>query len=175
MSVVRQVLKIGPAVTVTVEANVSGESVTVRIDGGDPVEVPVVRSPSGAFRMELPGGGRTVHALVTPRVVEISTGGRVLAFERVEDSAVDTDEEGDADVAKAPMPGKVVQVAVAAGDLVEAGDTLMVLEAMKLNNSVLSPRAGVVLSVDFSVGDQVGVGETLVRLVDEEGVEGDGE
>jgi acetyl/propionyl-CoA carboxylase alpha subunit len=61
----------------------------------------------------------------------------------------------------APMPGKVVKVAVAEGALVSAGDVLVVLEAMKMEHSVKSPDAGVVAELLVSVGEQVDADQVL--------------
>jgi propionyl-CoA carboxylase alpha chain len=63
--------------------------------------------------------------------------------------------------ALAPMPGGVVRVAVAPGDVVEAGQVLVVLEAMKMEHAVHAPAAGTVLSVEVAEGDQVETGRVL--------------
>ncbi len=66
--------------------------------------------------------------------------------------------------ALAPMPGGVVRVAVAAGERVEAGALLVVLEAMKMEHAVHSPVSGTVTEVDVQVGDQVESGRVLVLV-----------
>lgn len=63
---------------------------------------------------------------------------------------------------KAAMPGKVVRTLVAPGDQVETGQALLVVEAMKMQNEVKSPRAGVVRSLEVSQGDSVAAGQALV-------------
>jgi propionyl-CoA carboxylase alpha chain len=63
--------------------------------------------------------------------------------------------------ALAPMPGGVVRVAVAAGDRVEAGQVLVVLEAMKMEHAVHAGVAGTVTEVDVVEGDQVETGRIL--------------
>jgi biotin carboxyl carrier protein len=64
----------------------------------------------------------------------------------------------------APMPGKVIQVAVSEGRTVEAGDTLVVLEAMKMEHAVEAAIAGVVTRVAVAVGDQVDTDQLLVVI-----------
>ena len=71
-------------------------------------------------------------------------------------------EQVTAGAALAPMPGSVVRVAVAAGDRVEAGQVLVVLEAMKMEHAVHAGTAGTVSEVDVSEGDQVETGRVLV-------------
>jgi len=63
---------------------------------------------------------------------------------------------------EAPMPGKVLEVKVASGDQVKAGDALLVLEAMKMENVLRAPRDGVVERVDAVVGIAVEKGAALV-------------
>jgi biotin carboxyl carrier protein len=61
----------------------------------------------------------------------------------------------------APMPGKVVRVLCAAGDEVAAGQGVLVVEAMKMQNEVLSPRAGKVAEIRVADGQTVNAGEVL--------------
>ncbi|MEP6815881.1 MAG: biotin carboxylase N-terminal domain-containing protein, partial [Marmoricola sp.] len=61
----------------------------------------------------------------------------------------------------APMPGMVVNVDVHKGDRVEAGRTVLVLEAMKMQHTVTAPAVGIVTEIAVKVGDQVAAGEVL--------------
>jgi biotin carboxyl carrier protein len=61
----------------------------------------------------------------------------------------------------APMPGKVVRVLVKTGDTVEAGQGLLVVEAMKMQNEIRSPKSGTVERVLASEGQAVNAGEVL--------------
>jgi len=63
-----------------------------------------------------------------------------------------------------PMPGTVLRVAVTAGDRVEARQTLVVLEAMKMETPVPAPYAGTVTAVHVAAGDRVAGGALLVQL-----------
>jgi 3-methylcrotonyl-CoA carboxylase alpha subunit len=67
---------------------------------------------------------------------------------------------------KAPMPGKVLSLAVKAGDAVKKGQTLVVLEAMKMEHALSAPADGMVESVAVTEGAQVGDGAVLVVLAD---------
>ena len=64
----------------------------------------------------------------------------------------------------APMPGKVVRVLAAVGDEVAAGQGLLVVEAMKMQNEMKAPRAGTVLSLAAAVGATVAAGEVLATI-----------
>jgi len=61
-----------------------------------------------------------------------------------------------------PMQGTIVKVNVEVGQQVEAGDTVVILEAMKMENSVNAEKSGVVVSINVSAGDSVGAGDTVV-------------
>lgn len=65
---------------------------------------------------------------------------------------------------KATLPGLVVTVAVAAGDEVAVGATLLTIEAMKMQNEVRAPRAGRVIEVAVTSGQAVATGAPLLRL-----------
>jgi 3-methylcrotonyl-CoA carboxylase alpha subunit len=87
-----------------------------------------------------------------------------LTFDLVDPLARDSAAGGDADLIEAPMPGLVKAVFAAAGQAVVKGDRLAVLEAMKMEHSLLAARDGVVAEVLVAAGDQVSAGAALVRL-----------
>lgn len=64
----------------------------------------------------------------------------------------------------APMPGKVVRVQMEAGASVEKGEGVVVVEAMKMQNEMKSPRAGVVVSINVKPGDTVNAGDVLAVI-----------
>lgn len=66
----------------------------------------------------------------------------------------------------APMPGLILEVAVAAGDSVSQGDPLCVLEAMKMENALTAPRDGVIKAVHIATGDTVDKNALLIELQD---------
>jgi glutaconyl-CoA/methylmalonyl-CoA decarboxylase subunit gamma len=76
---------------------------------------------------------------------------------------------GTADAARgqtvtAPLPGKITHVAVTPGARVQAGDTLLVIEAMKMENEFRASADGVVLEVRVEPGQAVNAGDTLVVI-----------
>lgn len=71
--------------------------------------------------------------------------------------------EGDTKV-EAPMQGLVVSVDVSAGQKVKAGETLVVLEAMKMENPIVAPVDGTVAGIHVSKGDTVETGTLMVSL-----------
>jgi len=64
----------------------------------------------------------------------------------------------------APMPGKVVRVLVAEGDTVEAGQGLLVVEAMKMQNEIKAPRSGRVVALAAREGATVAAGDPLATI-----------
>ncbi len=68
------------------------------------------------------------------------------------------------DVCLAPMPGTVVELAVAAGDRVSAGQTMIVIESMKMQLNLEAARDGVVAELPFAKGDVFDRDALLVRL-----------
>ena len=108
--------------------------------------------------------------VVSARIVAAGDGLHVLHDGRtwtvsLPDRAVEDGDAGDTTAhVPAPLPGKVVKVAVRSGDTVERGATLAVLEAMKMELNVEAPREGVIDEVLASEGDQVIEGAVLVTF-----------
>ncbi|NLK43373.1 MAG: DUF2118 domain-containing protein [Tissierellia bacterium] len=68
------------------------------------------------------------------------------------------------EVVEAPMPGSIWKIEVKEGDTVKAGEVLLILEAMKMENEIVAPRDGVVASVNTTEGAQVNTGDKLIVL-----------
>lgn len=63
-----------------------------------------------------------------------------------------------------PMPGNILDIKVSVGDSVKTGDTIVVLEAMKMENNIVAPRDAVIASIDVAKGDSVESGATLATI-----------
>ncbi len=100
---------------------------------------------------------------LSPRRFAVTTGGDSVLVE-VPDFEAEAEALAGGDAVKAPMPGKVIAMNVKAGDTVEKGQVVAVMEAMKMEHSLTAPRAGTVETVSAEIGAQVPEGEILVAL-----------
>ena len=64
----------------------------------------------------------------------------------------------------ASVPGKVFKVEASVGQAVKAGDTIVIMEAMKMEIPVVAPQDGTIASIDVAVGDSVENGDTLASM-----------
>jgi 3-methylcrotonyl-CoA carboxylase alpha subunit len=167
-------------------------SVRLRYRTGDSETlVEVERSGSDTFRLRLEGEERTVEVLAFrdgelhatldgnptragfvldgPKL-RLSLHGTVYELSKPPPPDVDRASPAGTDTTgaslTAPMPGTVVKVSVSEGDEVEEGQLLLVLEAMKMEQSVLAPYAGRVSSLPFEEGDLVPGGAVLAEIED---------
>jgi biotin carboxyl carrier protein len=116
--------------------------------GGRAIEVRV--QPEGDALRVFAGGSEFLAQVLDPRAWRGRRGG-VLALEGRQQIA-------------APMPGKVVRVLVAQGAQVEAGQGLLVIEAMKMQNEIRSPKSGIVERLRVAEGQAVNSGEILAVI-----------
>ena len=98
------------------------------------------------------------------RVTVHDTAGHRFAFERAPAFAWQTKEAGGGNQITAPMPGRIVLVKASAGDTVEEGQELLVMEAMKMELALKAPRAGTIESIGAAQGDFVEADAVLVRF-----------
>jgi 3-methylcrotonyl-CoA carboxylase alpha subunit len=87
-----------------------------------------------------------------------------VSFQVIDQTERDSTAGGDTALIEAPMPGLVKAVFASPGQSVTKGDRLAVLEAMKMEHSLLAARDGVVAEVLVAAGEQVTAGAALVRL-----------
>ncbi|RBW51560.1 3-methylcrotonyl-CoA carboxylase [Phaeobacter gallaeciensis] len=117
------------------------------------------------------GGAWRVDGQVMADVVQAGSEitvfeGYGMAFQVIDPLNRATSATGDGNLIEAPMPGLVKAVFAKAGQEVKEGDRLAILEAMKMEHSLLAARDGVVAEVLVSDGSQVEAGAALVRLED---------
>lgn len=100
-------------------------------------------------------------------VEKLEVGAEVPAKEKATENNIpkvaESTPTGSEDVT-APIPGGVWEVKVKVGDVVKAGQTLVVIEAMKLENEIVSPKDGEITAVNVSKGETVALGDKLVSL-----------
>ena len=72
--------------------------------------------------------------------------------------------EAAAGAIRAPLPGKVVSIKCVVGDNVKAGDTLLILESMKMENAIMAPKSGKIKEVPVSEGTTVALGDILAVI-----------
>ena len=115
----------------------------------------------GRIMVQLDGRSRIAHSAKVGDVWWVHIDGHIFCIEKTEAGSADGDSDGGM---TAPMPGKILEVKVADGQTVEAGELLLVMEAMKMEHRIVAPTDGVVAKVNFSMGDQVQQGDILVEM-----------
>ena len=100
-------------------------------------------------------------------VVQVASGGDISAIASAP-AATNPATSNAPGAAAAPLPaplaGNIFNVNVSVGDVVKAGDIILILEAMKMETEVRAANGGTVMSVDVKVGDSVAVGDTLISV-----------
>lgn len=151
-----------------VELTERGDGLLLLGTGGEPVELHLERSGASHFRFRRADG--TTSALVAERdpstgLVWVAAGGHTWCLDL---SAPGGERRRGRAVAagglEAPMPGKVVRVEVAAGDVVRSGQTILIVEAMKMEHSIRAPRDGKVVALHVAAGDMVASGQPLAEI-----------
>ncbi|MEN8208410.1 MAG: biotin/lipoyl-containing protein [Candidatus Fermentibacteria bacterium] len=95
---------------------------------------------------------------------QVTTRGEVYDFSVTDEREVVTTEKvhaGGRLAVTAPMPGLVVEIMCSDGDQVEAGQGIMVLEAMKMQNEITAPAAGIITGIPVKTGASVNLGDNL--------------
>jgi biotin carboxyl carrier protein len=151
------------AVTVTVEPD--GERLRVRI--GEQVFA-VAATPGAGSHLDLEVDGRRLRAYAVSDGARqhVALDGHVWTLQKADPRrrARRQDEALDAGSLRAAMPGRVLDVLVAVGDEVKKGETLVLLEAMKMELRIQAPRDGRVARVGCQAGQVVEKGQLLVGL-----------
>jgi glutaconyl-CoA decarboxylase len=138
----------------------------ILVRGADPAtRTPVVLMPAAAAAGTVRGIQRREVIVDGWRVeVEVEPAARAALRERARRGRQEIGDSGPTEV-HAIIPGVVVSVSVAAGDAVSAGQQLLVVEAMKMQNELRAPRDGTVERVAVAAGQTIEVGDLLLVLV----------
>lgn len=124
----------------------------------------IVQSRDGVVHFDSDGLRSKAEIVTRARSISVFHDSYCDEFELVDDLAVAEAEVAGGDSISAPMPGLVSAVRTKVGAMVRTGDPLLVLEAMKMEHVLTSPRDGIVAEVFVSEGDQVTDGFLLLRL-----------
>jgi 3-methylcrotonyl-CoA carboxylase alpha subunit len=136
--------------------------VRVTVDG-ETFSLAVEPAAPGIYRVCIGDRVETLHCVADGTTVHLFWRGRAYRLRRGAGRSGASGPTSDASL-EAPMPGRVVQVAVAVGDTVTKGQPLVVIEAMKMENIVRAPREGRVAKVAVAVGARVAPGQPLIVL-----------
>lgn len=141
----------GMKLNVTGEWNLASPLLSITIDGTQRTIQRLSRDASGKTSIQFLG---TVYKLqvLTKTAAELS---KYMPEKAAEDTS---------SILRSPMPGAVVAVSVKPGDMVSEGQEICVIEAMKMQNSMIAAKTGKVKAVHCKAGDTVGEGDLLVEL-----------
>jgi biotin carboxyl carrier protein len=156
---------------VELEVRHSGDSTEVRL-GDRTILADLVRiAGSPVYSLVLDGKSHEVSAHRRGEKFELVLAGENYRADvlderamRIAEATGDVVGQHSGETVLAPMPGVVIGIAVAVGDAVEAGQGVLTLEAMKMENELKSSAAGVVKQIKVEVGQGVAQGEPLVVI-----------
>ncbi|MCR6481662.1 acetyl-CoA carboxylase biotin carboxylase subunit [Amycolatopsis sp. OK19-0408] len=140
----------------------------VQVDDSEPVEVSARRDGDVLEIRHAGGFDRYRQACGPDRTVWLARDGLSFPFGEQEFVLSSRGEAAGAGPVTSPMPGTVLVVKVAAGDVVKAGTPLLVVEAMKMEHTVTAPIDGVVSELPVRAGQQVALDETLAVVKPQE-------
>ena len=136
---------------------------------GKPVEADAVEVARGVYSILIGGQSLEVRVEDTGSGLRVHAGGEEFSAQVIDPRqwqrrrSSTAEAEGRQQVV-ASMPGKIVRVLVKPGDAVEAGQGLIVVEAMKMQNEIRSPKTGKVEHLLVTEGQAVNAGEVLVTV-----------
>ena len=126
-------------------------------------------APTGKPAAVLNDAGEEIYTVSVEGVqysVSVANGGDISAIAQVGTPSESAPKiiAADGEPVSAPLAGNVVKVLVKAGQVVQEGDSLLIIEAMKMETSISAPRSGTVADIKVQSGDACAVGDSLVTL-----------
>ena len=139
------------------------DGVTYDVEVGDVSASPVRVVVDGLeFEIDIPDAAPARPAQTRPQRADRRPAARPRPVQRSRPAAAASADSQD--VVRAPMPGRIVRVNVAVGDIVQRGQAVLVLESMKMENTIAAPRDGVISQVHVAADDSVQHSQSLVEL-----------
>jgi 3-methylcrotonyl-CoA carboxylase alpha subunit len=151
--------------TLTVVATANGQRWELAI-GEQRITAEARFSSDGAAVLILDGVQSRALVLDYGDDIAVFMEGQGWRFSRADPLAPPAGADPSAGRLSAPMPGRVVQLLVAAGEAVRQGQPLIVVEAMKMEHTIAAPRDGTIEAVRYTVGDLVEEGAELIALAE---------
>ncbi len=152
-------------VNATVSHNENGISITVQDQ-----EFSISNYDLWDSQLSLSMNGITqrLYADVSEKSVSLIKGPNTIKILRyTHDVSAEDDAEGSG-VITAPMPGKILEIKVKSGDTVTKGSPLLVMEAMKMEQTITAPKDGIIEGLNLTAGDQVSDGTVLLTIIETE-------
>jgi biotin carboxyl carrier protein len=152
--------------TLVVEYHQAGEEYEAVIDGQQ-LRARLLSLRNGALTLLVNEKPLHMHVASDDQRILIAVAGQTYEFTQAQEkqSRVRRSELGRLDPeVRSPMPGKILQVLIKEGEQVEAGQTLVLLEAMKMENSLTAEGAAQVKKIHVSPGDLVELGQLVLEL-----------
>ena len=146
---------------VAIDALVDGELWRLRIDGRELIGAARLAG-DGRLEVELDGERFRAGVVALGDQLHLFTPLGRFQVQRVDPLAIAAAEDEVGDVMTAPMPGRIVRQLIVAGDRVSRGAPLLVLEAMKMEHTIVAPGDGRVAALRYAEGDQVEEGAVLL-------------
>jgi 3-methylcrotonyl-CoA carboxylase alpha subunit len=147
--------------TVAIDARVDGPGWRLQIGGHELVGAAEIAA-DGGLEVELDGERWRAGVVALADQLHLFTPRGRFQVQRVDLLAIAAAEDEVGDVLTAPMPGRIVRQLIAAGDRVGRGAPLLVLEAMKMEHTIVAPGDGRVAALRYAEGDQVEEGAVLL-------------
>ena len=140
---------------------------SMQFDGSsvNPPDISISRADQrGQLKVEVSGASHLTHVAKVGDDWWIHMDGRTYVVRMHEPGS--SEAESAQGGMSAPMPGTILEILVKQGQRVREGQTLLVMEVMKMEHRIQAPGAGEVTKLHYSVGDRVDMGATLVEIGD---------